>query len=475
MILTERLYPAILVGLAGATVLCALSLGVACAVLPAEAVLVIAILGSYVTILVALRSVVVTAVIVSGTVDLFTNVELGPVSAMGLLTIGYCLAACLVLGLGRLSATRGLVVSVLPLIALMAWGAASMFLWHSPSVVGAQNLASVGAFVSIILLAASACRKRPEVASRIGEALLAATWVASTLFIAVRLTEGWSSLLDMHPRSYSLFALLGLSWCVAGWRGGTRGNLVGAGVLVLLIGLSLSRTALVIGASLPALAQILDRSSLRWVKMPLLGVLVLTVLYMATLTFTPLASRFWEGDFAVRVGDLTLNTAGRMKFWETTFASFSSSPWIGRGPGSAQQVIEAAFPGLGHPHNDYLRVLHDYGIIGFALWMVGIGGLVSRTYLAWERGNRFGPVEARAHGAAFLAVVALSVTMVTDNTLVYAYIMVPLGALIGASLGLISRRARAPAGLHLAGRCSGLCAMRASQPTRLLGKVLRKH
>ena len=35
-------------------------------------------------------------------------------------------------------------------------------------------------------------------------------------------------------------------------------------------------------------------------------------------------------------------------------------------------------PGMGHPHNDYLRQAHDYGVIGLGLWVWGMVALAVR-------------------------------------------------------------------------------------------------
>ena len=89
----------------------------------------------------------------------------------------------------------------------------------------------------------------------------------------------------------------------------------------------------------------------------------------AVFLYAPLHHRFFHGD-TPRVGGFSINVTGRDALWAANWGWFKERPLIGHGAGASDRMT-AALPnhGAGHPHNDYLRILVDYGIIGFVLWM----------------------------------------------------------------------------------------------------------
>ncbi|HEX7690332.1 MAG TPA: O-antigen ligase family protein, partial [Burkholderiaceae bacterium] len=61
-------------------------------------------------------------------------------------------------------------------------------------------------------------------------------------------------------------------------------------------------------------------------------------------------------------------TAGRVHGWQLLAPEVLDSPWFGRGLGSTQwsQAVEAGRYKANHPHNIYLELLMDVGLVGFA-------------------------------------------------------------------------------------------------------------
>jgi O-antigen ligase len=127
--------------------------------------------------------------------------------------------------------------------------------------------------------------------------------------------------------------------------------------------------------------------------------------------------------------------------WDTTIGSWQEAPWFGHGMGSAAVLMEETY-GLEHPHNDYLRVLHDLGLVGLSLWVLGLLKLLSHEYRQW-RWEYYAQhkSEAIVHKAAFLSLAAFIMSMATDNSISYLFVMLPLGITLGASAGLFSSRA----------------------------------
>ncbi len=59
---------------------------------------------------------------------------------------------------------------------------------------------------------------------------------------------------------------------------------------------------------------------------------------------------------------------------------------------------------MGHPHSDYIRVAHDYGMIGFTLWILCLGSWLMGHYRYRQLADR-----ASSKGAVF-QLTALSLT-----------------------------------------------------------------
>ena len=84
----------------------------------------------------------------------------------------------------------------------------------------------------------------------------------------------------------------------------------------------------------------------------------------------PFHDRFITGDVKSYNG-VGIRLSGRNKLWGTTWTSAQTSPIIGHGAGSSDALITNTFVNAGHPHNDYLRLLNDYGLVGLLLGCLG--------------------------------------------------------------------------------------------------------
>jgi O-antigen ligase len=144
-----------------------------------------------------------------------------------------------------------------------------------------------------------------------------------------------------------------------------------------------------------------------------------------------LRSRFFEGDTSIRLGGLALNAEGRSEIWGLVYSDARQSLLLGHGAGTADSLVREHSLLLDQPHNDYLRILHDFGLVGLLLWVLAI---LCLFYATWMRAWRHDVQRGYFHWAAFLALLALSACMVTDNPIAYIWIMVPVGALVGLSL-----------------------------------------
>lgn len=380
----------------------------------------------------------ITVLAVGGLVDWFHLIKFGEVSALALLTILYAfLSWFLWLAQGRRK--RRISPAVRPFLVFLAWIALS-FIWFRPTILGIQNFLVLFAFGGLVLLAENTLSHPPHLANWVGKTLMAATVLACVLYISFMLLDGLGSNLVFHARTFATYVLIGMSWLLAGWRYGSKRDLMWALVLVLLIILSLSRMALATAVLLFPMAWVGGLRKREWLRIAFVGILISAIVFVAVVSFAPLRNRFAiDADAASITGeDATDYTNGRYTYWMITLSSSLESPWIGHGAGSAASLLSALYP-VDHPHDEFLRVLHDYGIIGLILFLYAVWKLLRTSWNIWSEAERRGAPQARLHLAAFLSLVGVFFPMLTENSLVYLFMMAPLGVFLGASLGFRRR------------------------------------
>jgi O-antigen ligase len=287
------------------------------------------------------------------------------------------------------------------------------------------------------MLSENTLTRSPGVALPVFKTLVAATIVATILYSVFMALDGLGSNLVFHARTFATFVLIGMSWFLAGWRYGSKRDLVWAVLLVVLIGLSLSRMALATAFVLFPLAWVGRLRARDWLRLFLVGMLVSLALYLAVSNFEPLRNRFaLDADPASLTGDeATDYTSGRFTYWVLTLNSALDSPWIGHGAGSSADMLSALYE-TESPLDEPLRILHDYGLIGLTLALYGVWKLLQASWRKWAESQRHKSPLARLHLAAFLAVVAVFLPMLSENSFAYLFMMAPLAVVLGTSLGL---------------------------------------
>jgi len=297
----------------------------------------------------------------------------------------------------------------------------------------------IGTFSVLMLLAASTAAASPAFGYLIERHLNRAILFASGLYLLTLVLDGLGTNQLIGARSFGLFALFGVALHLSKWRYGNYLGLVWATVITLVIGASLSRLALGIAIVLFPISQLPCRGFIRIVKAFAILIAVGACFYVAVLYVQPLQERFLSGDVSLRIGSVGINVSGRLAFWRATLDSLSEAPVFGKGAGSTEALIEAMFVEIRHPHSDYLRIAHDYGVFGLALWIISVGSLLARLWTAWRIADKNKASSARLHLVAFLALIGFSLQMTMENALVYVFVAAPLGLLVGASLGLDRR------------------------------------
>jgi len=267
---------------------------------------------------------------------------------------------------------------------------------------------------------------------------------AGVLYAISLLMEGPGSSFIFGARVFGLFALVGISWYLARWYSGATKTFLYAAVLLLLIALSLSRMAFAIGLSLFALASFVAAWRGKRLRLLAIAIMVVSIGVTAMLRFKPLSARI-EGENGTTMssldfGDSEVDTSGRLVMWAVVWESYLDSPWIGKGMGSSADLVQGALLGIDHPHCDYLMLLHDYGVVGLMLFLLGLINLVYNLHKKWRASRQADGSNATVVLAAMFLLIAIMIAMTTDNCLSYTYLMAPLAVMIGMSLRKTARR-----------------------------------
>jgi O-antigen ligase len=199
--------------------------------------------------------------------------------------------------------------------------------------------------------------------------------------------------------------------------------------------LSLSRAAMGMGLGVFILAQMRLNSFAGWVRLITILVTAVGLAAFLLLNFEPLKQRFFSGDLSAAVGGVQINTMGRIAAWTTVINSALEAPIVGKGPASSTEALANLHAGIEHPHNDYLRIWHDYGVIGLLLWFSAFGSMMLACRQQYKRFQKWGARETSLGAATGLAQITLLALMLTDNVLIYFYNMVPIFILSGLVLG----------------------------------------
>lgn len=123
-----------------------------------------------------------------------------------------------------------------------------------------------------------------------------------------------------------------------------------------------------------------------------------------------------------------MGTSGRGEAWSYIINNLPSGiNWWGQGAGESSYLADEIL-GIDHPHNEYLRIFYDFGWVGLGLFLVGSLALFLSIFSRWRRNK-----SDRAL-AALLCVMAVALLSVTDNPVIYTFVMFPLAVVISAAL-----------------------------------------
>jgi O-antigen ligase len=388
---------------------------------------------------------VVAIVLVSALNDVPQRLHVGPTTGQGIETISLVTVMVLVYLNGYAGAGVTDRRRFVPVALFVMWTIAS-FAWGTPSVAGLQNVAVYGAFAGMLVIAASVGRWRPVESHRaLDIAFRIAAVVGLPLYAISYALEGHKTRLLVSPRPFALFGLILVAWFMAAHANGSRVAKWIVAATVLLTVLSLSRSALAAQFAVITLAYFGTTTNFRKLVRSLVVTLAVAAVAAALVSqYAPLRDRFVQGDVH-KVGSISLNVMGRDAVWSQNWAWFKEKPWIGWGAGDSDRKTSALPPSvlgttIGHPHNDYLRILVDFGVAGLLIWIIAYVGLLRMAWRRWREAVHSGTPAEHVACAAFLALTGIALTMMVDNPLIEIAKMAPLGAIVGMAAGMASAR-----------------------------------
>lgn len=138
-------------------------------------------------------------------------------------------------------------------------------------------------------------------------------------------------------------------------------------------------------------------------------------------------------------GEEELFTSGRDIYWPVFIDEGMEHPIWGGGSDAAGRFGERRFSGLRHPHNEYIRIFFDYGIIGLLLFFIPFAYC---TWDLWRRCRREKDKLVRdALSLSFAGLIMFLLLAITDNVILYIqFYGCLLFCIMGAAYGLSDKQ-----------------------------------
>jgi hypothetical protein len=371
----------------------------------------------------------------SGTVSLTRQVSLGGVSLLALLSLA-ALPVVVLIGVAGSGLRLGLLrlPPLAMLSALVLWSSVSLF-WYPANVPGLQNIVVVLLWLGTIMATTRVVVARPRAAWSMMRWLERAGWLACGLYAVSVVAYGPESAELIAPRLFGLFVTLVMAWSLARSRFLDSSQIVFFGVGLVLIVLSLGRMSLAVALALILVSRI--GTGIRAAGRTIVAATVAGAITFLIVDYDPLVERQLTGD-VVDVAGVPVNVRGRDFMWAVTWESGMDRPIVGKGVGSAEENIDRLSTLVSQPHNEFLRIWHDHGVIGLSMLVLFLGMVFTTALRGLSSAER--PEDRAYHLAAIGMLLSLVAHSITGNPLQYFPIVVPTGVIFGISIALEHRR-----------------------------------
>jgi len=248
---------------------------------------------------------------------------------------------------------------------------------------------------------------------------------SSMLYITTCVNYGTGNDVIYFPRAIAMISCLGIGITFYLTEQKSVVKFLYQSVFLGSVLLSLSRTAIfVAGVTFFALTVWKSRKQL---LATLISLTTFFILAYSIFLLPVVRNRFsFIGDEAIFRGR-TINTSGRTKIWRVIMEESSDSIFFGHGIGSSEDLVLNNFQTISQPHNDFLRIFFDFGILGFLVLFLII--------LLFVLDGRARPNFTFANSSVFkiktVLALQLFIFMLTDNPIVYPFYILPLFFIVG--------------------------------------------
>jgi O-antigen ligase len=113
-----------------------------------------------------------------------------------------------------------------------------------------------------------------------------------------------------------------------------------------------------------------------------------------------------------------IQTSGRLVAWSILADEIPDAPLLGHGSNSSQTLLRHHIDAFDHPHNDWLRIVFEYGLLGLVLFLATS---LTQIWVLLKMGRQ--AISREAKFACYLAAslfVPYFLLMITDNVLLFA-------------------------------------------------------
>lgn len=160
--------------------------------------------------------------------------------------------------------------------------------------------------------------------------------------------------------------------------------------------------------------------------------------------YTPIIQdRFFNRQYGFSgqgtIGDVLqgkFDSAGRFDSWPLIFQRAFDAGWFGHGLGESATFVFRIWAPMDKPHNEYLRIFYEGGVVGLTAFLFGLIGTLIHLSLILYRTKRWNwPASA-----AFMAWIGFLLLAIVDNPLVYGNNFVHVVFfLVGAASGIAAK------------------------------------
>ena len=243
----------------------------------------------------------------------------------------------------------------------------------------------------------------------------------------------WGPQGPVHARTTALYVLVVMCAGVPLWRyARTRGEKV-LGITLMLLGpamalFTLGRTTFFLTVAILVFSRVDPSRHLRLVAA---GAAAVSLAIALTITVPGLRERtFHRPPKNMQEAFLYLNTSGRSARWPLTFDHAVQKPLLGWGPAEARRLLGADAERdseLRHPHNEYLQVFHDFGVVGLGLFLFAWISLLVRNWRRWQHADRIADQRLSLWSmATVLGVLAMFGYGIIGNNFHYVWVLSPI-------------------------------------------------